>query len=396
MDKKTVRDVDVTGKRVLVRVDFNVPFGQNGAIADDTRVRAVLPTIEYLIGKKARIILCSHLGRPDGKVVEKLSLKPVAELLSQLLGSRIEIAGDCIGPHVEEAVSKLKKGEVLMLENLRFHPEEEENDPKFAWALAQLADIHVNDAFGVAHRKHASNVGVAEYLTSVAGLSMEREVDMIGKALEDPARPFTAIIGGAKISDKIGVIENILNRVDSLIIAGGMSSTFLKALRYEVGGSPVETNKVSLAQRLMEKAAAQGVHFLLPTDVVVADKFEAGAKSKTVQITEVPATWYVMDIGPQSTALFEAKLRKSKTVVWNGPVGVFEFPRFANGTKAIAQLLAGLDATTVIGGGSTAEAVHELNLEDRMTHVSTGGGASLRFLEGQPMPGIEVLQDKER
>ncbi len=396
MDKKTVRDVDVTGKRVLVRVDFNVPFDQNGGIADDTRVRAVLPTIGYLIDNKARVILCSHLGRPDGKVVEELRLKPVAELLSQVLGSRIEVASDCVGPHVEEAVSKLKKGGVLMLENLRFHPEEEENDPKFAWALAQLADIHVNDAFGVAHRKHASNVGVAEYLISVAGLSMEKEVDMIGKALEDPARPFTAIIGGAKISDKIGVIENILNKVDSLIIAGGMSSTFLKALKYDVGGSTVETNKVSLAQRLMEKAAAQGVHFLLPTDVVVADKFEGGAKSKTVQITEVPATWYVMDIGPQSTALFEAKLRKSKTIVWNGPVGVFEFPRFANGTKAIAHLLAGLDATTVIGGGSTAEAVHELGLVDKMTHVSTGGGASLRFLEGQPMPGIEVLQDKER
>jgi len=396
MDKKTVRDVDVTGKRVLVRVDFNVPFDQNGGIADDTRVRAVLPTIRYLIDNKARVILCSHLGRPDGKVVEELRLTPVADLLSQLLGSRIEMASDCIGPHVEEAVSKLKKGEVLMLENLRFHPEEEENDPKFAWALAQLADIHVNDAFGVAHRRHASNVGVAEHLTSVAGLSMEKEVDMIGKALENPAHPFTAIIGGAKIGDKIGVIENILYRVDSLIIAGGMSSTFLKALQYDVGGSTVEPNKVSLAQRLIEKAAEQGVHLLLPTDVVVADKFDAGAKSKTVQITDVPATWYVVDIGPRSTALFEAKLRKSKTVVWNGPVGVFEFPKFANGTKAIARLLAGLDATTVIGGGSTAEAVHELGLVDKMTHVSTGGGASLRFLEGQPMPGIEVLQDKER
>ena len=396
MDKKTVRDVDVTNKKVLVRVDFNVPFHQDGTIADDTRIRAVLPTIKYLVDRKARVILCSHLGRPDGKVVEELKLKPVAECLAHWLGYDVQMASDCVGPEVEAAVSKLKKGEVLMLENLRFHHEEEENDPKFAWALAQLADIHVNDAFGVAHRKHASNVGVAEYLTSVAGLSMEREVDMIGRALEDPARPFTAIIGGAKISDKIGVIENILNRVDSLIIAGGMSSTFLKALQYDVGGSAVETNKVSLAQRLIEKAGEQGVHLLLPTDVVVADKFEEGAKSKTVQITDVPATWYVMDIGPQSTALFEAKLRKSKTVIWNGPVGVFEFPKFANGTRAIAHLLAGLDATTVIGGGSTAEAVHELGLVDKMTHVSTGGGASLRFLEGQPMPGIEVLREKER
>ena len=396
MDKKTVRDVDVTGKRVLVRVDFNVPFHQDGTIADDTRIRAVLPTIKNLVDRKARVILCSHLGRPDGKAVEELSLKPVAECLSQWLGYPVEMASDCVGADVEEAVSKLKKGGVLMLENVRFHPEEEKNDPKFAWALAQLADIHVNDAFGVAHRKHASNVGVAEYLTSVAGLSMEKEVDTVGKALEDPARPFTAIIGGAKISDKIGVIENILNKVDSLIIGGGMSSTFLKALQYDVGGSTVEANKVNLAQRLIEMAAAQGVHLLLPTDVVVADKFEAGAKSKTVQITDVPATWYLMDIGPQSIALFEAKLRKSKTVVWNGPVGVFEFPKFANGTEAIAHVLAGLDATTVIGGGSTAEAVHELGLADRMTHVSTGGGASLRFLEGQPMPGIEVLQDKER
>ena len=395
MNKKTVRDIGVTDKRVLVRVDFNVPLDEKGTIADDTRIRAVLPTINYLTDNKARVILCSHLGRPEGKVVEELRLAPVAERLSQLLNSHVEMATDCIGPKVEEAVRKLKKSDILMLENLRFHPEEEKNDSKFAWALAQLADIHVNDAFGTAHRKHASNVGVTEYLTSVAGFLMEKEIDMLGKALEDPARPFTAIIGGAKISDKIGVIENILGRVDSLIFAGGMGSTFLKALKYDVGESPVEYNKVSLARRLMEKAAEKGVHLLLPTDVVVAEKFEPHAKSKTVQITGVPSGWQVMDIGPQSIALFEAKLRKSKTIVWNGPVGVFEFPKFANGTEAIAHLLAGLDATTIIGGGSTAEAVEELGLVDKMTHVSTGGGASLRFLEGQPMPGITVLQDKE-
>lgn len=395
MNKKTVRDIDVTGKRVLVRVDFNVPLDEKGAIADDTRIRAVLPTINYLTDNKARVILCSHLGRPEGKVVDELRLAQVAERLSQLLNSHVEMATDCIGPKVEEAVRKLKKSGILMLENLRFHPEEEKNDPKFAWALAQLADIHVNDAFGTAHRKHASNVGVTAYLTSVAGFLMEKEIDMLDKALEDPARPFTAIIGGAKISDKIGVIENILGRVDSLIIAGGMGSTFLKALKYDVGESPVENTKLSLAQRLMEKAEEKGVHLLLPTDVVVADKFEPRAKSKTVQITGVPSGWQVMDIGPRSIVIFEAKLRKSKTIVWNGPVGVFEFPKFAKGTEAIAHLLAGLDATTIIGGGSTAEAVEELGLVDKLTHVSTGGGASLRFLEGQLMPGITVLQDKE-
>ena len=396
MNKKTVKDIDVRGKRVLVRVDLNVPFDEKGAIADDTRIRAVLPTIKYLTENKARVILCSHLGRPDGKVVEELKLAPVAERLSQLLNSHVEMATDCIGPQVEEAVAKLKKGDILMLENLRFHAGEEKNDPKFAWALAQLADIHVNDAFGTAHRKHASNVGVTDYITSVAGFLIEKEIDMISKALDEPARPFTAIIGGAKISDKIGVIENILGRVDSLIVAGGMGSTFLKALKYDVGESPVEDNKVSLAQQLIEKAAEKGVHLLLPTDVVVAEKFAPQAKSKTVQITGVPSGWQVMDIGPRSIALFEAKLRKSKTIVWNGPVGVFEFPKFANGTQAIAHLLSGLDATTIIGGGSTAEAVEELGLVDNMTHVSTGGGASLRFLEGKNLPGLAVLQDKER
>ncbi len=395
MNKKTVKDIDVRGKRVLVRVDLNVPLDEKGAIADDTRIRAVLPTIKYLTDNNARVILCSHLGRPDGKVVDELRLAPVAERLSQLLNSPVEMATDCIGPTVEEAVAKLKKGKILMLENLRFHPEEENNDPKFAWALARLADIHVNDAFGTAHRTHASNVGVTEYLTSVAGFLMEKEIDVMGKALDEPARPFTAIIGGAKISDKIGVIENILGKVDSLIIGGGMASTFFKALQYDVGKSAVEINKVSLAQQLVEKASEKGVHLLLPTDVVVADKFESNAKFKIVQITGVPSGWYVMDIGPQSVALFEAKLRKSKTIIWNGPVGVFEFPKFGNGTEAIAHLLAGLDAITIIGGGSTAEAVEKLGMVDKMTHVSTGGGASLRFLEGKTLPGVAVLKDKE-
>jgi len=395
MNKKTIRDIDVRGKRVLVRVDLNVPLDENGAITDDSRIQAVLPTIKYLIDNRARLILCSHLGRPDGKVVDELRLSPVAERLSELLGSPVEMAADCIGPQVAEAVARLKEGEVLLLENLRFHPEEEKNDPGFAQALARLADIYVNDAFGTAHRKHASTVGVAEHLPAVAGFLMEKEIDIMDKALNDPVRPFTAIIGGAKISDKIGVLEYILERVDSVLIAGGMGSTFLKALKYDVGRSPVAKDKVGLAQLLMEKAAKKGVHLLLPTDVVVAEKFEPRSRSRTVLITEVPSGWYVMDIGPQTIELFEAKLRKSKTVIWNGPVGVFEFPKFEKGTEAIANALASLDATTIIGGGSTAEAVERLGLVDKMTHVSTGGGASLKFLEGKTLPGVAVLMDKE-
>jgi len=395
MNKKTIRDIDVRGKRVLVRVDLNVPLDKTGAITDDTRIRAVLPTIQYLIDNKARLILCSHLGRPDGKVVEELRLAPVAKRLSELLGSPVEMAPDCVGPEVEEAVARLKKGGVLLLENLRFHAEEEKNDPGFAQALARLADIYVNDAFGTAHRKHASTVGVAEHLPSVAGFLMEKEIDIMDKALNNPARPFTAIIGGAKISDKIGVLEYIVEKVDSLLIAGGMGSIFLKALTYDVGQSKIERDKIGLAQSLIEKATKKGVHLLLPTDVVVADKFEPGARSRTVHIAEVPSSWYVMDIGPQTIELFEAKLRKSKTVIWNGPVGVFEFPKFAKGTEAIANVLASLDATTIIGGGSTAEAMEKLGLVDKMTHVSTGGGASLKFLEGKTLPGVAVLLDKE-
>ncbi len=396
MNKKTVRDVDVQGKRVLLRVDLNVPLDEEtGAIASDTRIRAVLPTINYLIDKGARVILCSHLGRPDGKVVDKLSLAPVAERLSQLLSRPVEMASDCIGPKVEEAAGGLKNGEVLLLENLRFHPGEDSNDPKFAQALARLADIYVNDAFGAAHRTHASTVGIASYLPAVAGFLMEKENDIMGKALEDPARPLTALIGGAKISDKIGVLEHVLEKVDSLLIAGGMVSTFLQALKYDVGQSKIEKDKVGLAQWLMEKADEKGVHLLLPTDVVVAEKFDPEARSKVVPIAGVPSGWDVMDIGPRSLELFEAKLRKSKTIIWNGPVGVFEFPKFSKGTTAIANLLAGLNVTTIIGGGSTAEAVEGLGLADRMFHISTGGGASLKFLEGKTLPGIAVMLERE-
>lgn len=396
MNKKTVRDIDVSGKRVLVRVDLNVPLDEETRdISDDTRVRAVLPTIRYLIDMKARVILCSHLGRPEGKVVDELRLAPVARRLSEILGSPVETAMDCIGPQVEEAVGRLKEGEVLLLENLRFHPEEEKNDPGFAQALARLADIFVNDAFGTAHRIHASTAGVAALLPAVAGFLMEKEIDVMDKALNDPVRPFAAIIGGAKISSKIGVLEYILERVDSLLIAGGMGSTFLKALKLDVGQSSIDKDKVGLAQWLMEKAAKKGVHLLLPSDVVVADRYAPNARTKTVPITGVPSGWYVMDIGPQTIELFAAKLRKCKTIIWNGPVGVFEFPKFSKGTEAIANLLAGLDATTIIGGGSTAEAVEEMGLVDKITHVSTGGGASLKFLEGKTLPGVAVLQDKE-
>jgi len=395
MNKKTVRDIDVSGKRVLVRVDLNVPLDEEGAITDDTRIRAVLPTIGYLIDKKAKLILCSHLGRPGGKVLDKLRLAPVAKQLSELLAIPVQTAKDCVGPEVEEAVGRLKEGDVLLLENLRFHPEEESNDPDFAQTLAQLADIYVNDAFGTAHRSHASTVGIAAYIPAVAGFLMEKELDIMGKALDEPVRPFAAIIGGAKISDKIGVLEHILERVDSLLIGGGLGATFLKALKHDVGRSPVEENKLDLAQWLVEKAAEKGVHLLLPTDVVVAERFDAGARSKIVSVTEVPSGWYVMDIGPRTTELFEAKLRKSKTIIWNGPVGVFEFDKFSKGTSAIANLLAGLDATTIIGGGSTAEVVEEMGLANRMSHVSTGGGASLKFLEGKTLPGVAVLLDKE-
>jgi len=396
MNKKSVRDIDVKGKRVLLRVDLNVPLDpETGEIGDDTRVLAILPTVKYLVDNKAKLILCSHFGRPEGKVVDELRLAPVGERLSQTLGLPVQIAKDCIGPEVEEAVGRLKEGEILLLENLRFHPEEEQNDPGFAQALARLADVYVNDAFGTAHRAHASTAGVADYLPAVAGFLMQRELEFMSKALDEPERPVAALIGGAKISDKIGVLEHLMERVDSLLIAGGMGSTFLKALKYGVGQSAVEENKLGLAQWLVEKAAERGVHLLLPADVVVADRFASDARSKVVSITDVPSGWYVMDIGPKTIELFEAKMRKCKTIIWNGPVGVFEFPKFAKGTEALAYLLAGLDATTIIGGGSTAEAVQKLGLVDKMTHVSTGGGASLKILEGKTLPGVAVLLDKE-
>ena len=391
MNKKTVRDIDFTGKRALVRVDFNVPL-KDGKVTDDTRIRASLPTIQYLIDKGAKVILMSHLGRPKGKPTPEFSLGPAALRLGELLGRPVKLAMDCIGPVAESAVNMLQPGDVLLLENLRFHAEEEANDAAFAQKLAALGDIYVNDAFGCAHRAHASTEGVAHYLPAIGGFLMERELEYLGRALESPRRPFVAILGGAKISDKIKVIENLLGKVDRLLIGGGMANTFLKAKGLAVGDSLVEDGSLGEAQRLMAQA---GDRLLLPTDAVVADAFAADARSQIVTVHAVPAGWRILDIGPDTITRYKVALTGAHTVVWNGPMGVFEFPRFAEGTKAIAKVLAELpDATTVIGGGDSAAAVEQAGLADKMTHISTGGGASLEFLEGRVLPGVAALMDK--
>ena len=396
MDKKTIRDIDVSGKRVLVRVDFNVPLDEKtGKITDDSRIRATLPTIEYLIDRGARVILASHLGRPEGKVVDKLRLTVVAQRLSQILGKQVGVTKNCIGSETKKSIASLKSSDVLFLENLRFHSAEERDSAVFARALANLADIYVNDAFGTSHRSHASIVRVTEYLPSVAGLLLERELKTLGSILENPAHPFGGLLGGAKVSDKVGMLENILNRVDSLLIGGGMAATFLKAKSYEVGLSLIEADRLDTAVRLMEKASRNGVRLLLPVDVIVADGLDAEAKVKVVSIENIPPGLRIVDIGPQTIKNFSEELRKCKTIFWNGPMGIYEKPQFAKGTKAMARLLAGLDATTIIGGGSTAEVVIEMKLADRMTFVSTGGGATLRFLSGKTLPGVETLLDKE-
>jgi len=396
MNKLTVKDVEVGGKKVLVRVDFNVPLDEaTGAITDDSRIRATLPTINYLIDRKARVILCSHLGRPKGKVVEKLRLAPVAHRLSQILGQKVEATTDCIGPEVEKAVGKLKPNDVLLLENIRFHPEEEANDASFAQALARLADVYVNDAFGASHRAHASIVGVAKYLPAVAGLLVEKEISILEGILAHPAHPFAELAGGAKVSDKISILENIMDKVDCLLIGGGMAVTFLKAKSYEVGLSLIEDDKLDFAAKLMRDAAQRGVRLMLPVDVVVADKLSAGAEVKVVSVKSIPPDWRIVDIGPQTINNFSQELRRCKTIFWNGPMGMCEIPQFAQGTQAMARLLASIEATTIIGGGSTAEVVTAMKLVDRMTFVSTGGGASLRFLGGETLPGVEVLLDRK-
>jgi len=396
MSKKTVEDIEVKGKRVLVRVDFNVPLTANtGAISDDSRIRASLPTIKYLVDHKAKIIVCSHLGRPEGKVVENLRLVPIVQRLSQLMGLPVSTTSDCIGQEVESKVEILKEGDILMLENLRFHPEEEANDADFALKLARLAEIYVNDAFGTAHRTHASTVGVAKYLPAVAGFLMKKELEIMDKLLHFPERPLACLIGGAKVSDKIELLQNMLRRVDMLLVGGGMAATFLKTQGYEVGNSLIEDDKLSLAKELLREAEEWKVPFLLPIDAVVAKEIKAGASTRVVPINNMPSGSHIVDIGPQTIELFYSELRKCRTIMWNGPMGICEIPQFAQGTRSIASFLSTLNATTVIGGGSSAEVVQAMGLTDKMTHVSTGGGASLRFLEVLTLPGVDVLLDKK-
>src|SRR5438270_3190339 len=397
MNKKTIRDIDVAGKRVLVRVDFNVPLDAQQHITDDTRIRAALPTIEYLLDHGAAVILMSHLGRPKGKAVETMRLTPVAQRLSELLHKPVQMAPDCIGPEVEALARNLQPGQVLLLENLRFHDEEEKNDPAFARQLASLGDIYVNDAFGTAHRAHASTEGVTHYLPGVAGFLMEKEINFLGSALENPRRPFAAIIGGAKVSDKIAVLERLVGMVDTLLIGGGMANTFLKAEGYEIGDSLFEEGKLDVARDLINKARQRDLQLLLPVDVVIADRFAADASSKVVSIDDVPTGWRILDIGPETIKAFRAALADAQTIIWNGTLGVAEMPAFAKGTDAIIDILAqrtAAGATTIIGGGDSAAAVEQAHASDKMTHVSTGGGASLEFLEGRVLPGVAALQDK--
>jgi phosphoglycerate kinase len=393
MRKKTVRDIDVRGRRVLVRVDFNVPIGDGGAILDDLRIRASLPTIQYLREHRAKTVLCSHLGRPKGRAVESLSLGPVARRLSEQLGAPVATASDCIGPEAERAVEALAPSEVLLLENLRFHPEEEANDPEFARRLASLADVFVNDAFGVAHRAHASTEGVTHQVPAVAGLLMEKEIDYLSRVVSEPQRPLGAIIGGAKVSDKIAVLRNLLDRTDVLVIGGGMANTFLRARGQETGDSLVEEEQFDTAREIASDAERRGVRLLLPIDVVIADAFSADADSRVVEAGDVPDGWRILDVGERSVQAYAGALRECKTVVWNGPLGVIEFPRFARGSEALARALAELDATTIAGGGETAALIEQAGLADRFDHVSTGGGAFLEFLEGRELPGVAALED---
>ncbi len=393
--KKTVKDVDVRSKRVLVRVDYNVPLDAEGNVSDDKRITASLPTVNYLLEQGAKIILCSHLGRPKGEVKKEFSLAPVAKRLRELLpNTKIYFAPDCIGEEAEKMANELKDGEILLLENLRFHKEEEKNDPEFAKKLASLADIYVSDAFGTVHRAHASTAGVAAYLPAVAGFLIGKELSVMGGALESPERPFVAILGGAKVADKIGVITNLLNKCDTLLIGGGMAYTFFKAMGYEIGKSLLDEENIALAKQLMETAKEKGVKLLLPIDTVVATEFAADAEHKTVAANEIPAGWQGLDIGEKTQELFANEIKNAKTVIWNGPMGVFEFPAFAKGTEAVAKACAECRGTTIIGGGDSASAVKKLGYADKMTHISTGGGASLEFLEGKVLPGVAALNDK--
>jgi phosphoglycerate kinase len=389
-NKKTVRDIDVKGKRVLVRVDFNVPL-KDGQVGDDTRIRAAMPTIQYLLDHGAAVILCSHLGRPKGGPDPKFSLRPVAAHLEKLMGKSVAFAEDCVGAPAEAAAKALKPGEILLLENTRFHPEEEKNGEDLARGMASLADLFVNDAFGTAHRAHASTEGVTHFLPGVAGFLLEKEIRYLGQAVAEPKRPFVAILGGAKISDKIGVIRNLLSKADSILIGGGMANTFLKAKGFDMADSLVEEDAVETAKQLL---ADGGGKLHLPVDMVLADRFDAEAESKTVKVGNVPAGWRILDIGPETVKAYAALLKGAGTVVWNGPMGVFEFPRFAEGTYGVAKGVADSGAISIIGGGESVAAIQQSGLADKITHISTGGGASLEMLEGLELPGVKALQDK--
>ena len=397
MTKLTVRDIDVKDKRVLVRVDFNVPMNEDtGVITDDSRIRASLPTIQYLVDHKAKVILCSHLGRPKGAPEAKFSLAPVAKRLAELIGKPVAFTSDCIGPEAENAVKAMKSGDILLLENLRFHAEEEKNGPDFARALASLADVYVNDAFGTAHRAHASIVGVTKYLQpAVAGFLLEKELVNLGGILTNPVHPFAALLGGAKVSDKVALIENIISKVDYILIGGGMAATFLKSEGYEVGQSLLEADRIQTAADLIKKTKDNKVNLVLPSDVVITNDVSDKGSNQVVTIDKVPKDMKIVDIGPKTFISFTKILTTCKTVFWNGPMGVYEVPQFAKGSTAMAQVLAGLKAATVIGGGSTADMVYDMKLADKMTFVSTGGGASMSFLSGEILPGVEALSDKK-
>ncbi len=393
MNKMSIKDIDVKGKRVFCRVDFNVPM-QNGTITDDTRVRAALPTIQYLIEQGAKVILASHMGRPKGQVNEELRLTPVAAKLSELLGKPVAKADEAYGENVKAQIEKMNEGDVLLLENVRFYPGEEKNDADLAKEFAALADVFVNDAFGAAHRAHASTEGIAKHIPAVSGFLMQKELDVLGKAMSNPDRPFTAIIGGAKVKDKIGVIENLLDKVDNLIIGGGLAYTFIKAQGHEIGTSLLEEDKIELAKSFMDKAKEKGVKFYMPIDAVIAPEFGENVETKVVDIDAIPSDWMSLDIGPKTAAVYADVIKNSKLVIWNGPMGVFEFDKFAGGTKAVAEALANSDAYSVVGGGDSAAAAEKFNLADKMSHISTGGGASLEFIEGKELPGVTALNDK--
>ena len=393
-NKKTIEDIDVSGKKVLVRCDFNVPLDENKNITDETRINAALPTIKYLLEHKAAVILCSHLGRPKGEFNMKYSLAPVAKRLSEKLGFEVKLAKDVIGPDAKKLAAEVKPGQAVLLENVRFHAEEEKNDPAFAKELASMADIYVSDAFGTVHRAHASTAGVAQYLPAVAGFLIGKELNFLGKAVTNPERPFVAILGGAKVKDKIGVITNLIEKVDTLLIGGGMAYTFMKATGGEIGNSLCDEERLGLALELLDKAKAKGVKLLLPVDNVCGKEFNNDTEQMVCESGKIPEGWEGLDIGPKTVELFSKEIKAAKTVVWNGPMGVFEMPNFAKGTLAIATAMAESDATTIIGGGDSAAAVTQMGLADKMSHISTGGGASLEFLEGKTLPGVAALNDK--